>query len=459
MEAMTGLDTRFLYSETSTVHMHTLKIVVIDVVGRADALTPEMFLALLEERLDRMPALRRRAVAIPYRLGHPVWIDDPDFDLAQHITWCRAPEPGGVRELSTIAARTVEIPLERGRPLWDMTVVEGLEGGRVAVVMKMHHALADGGSAVAMLQNAFVTDPEQAVVQPYRPEPEPARRELLRLAGRARAHQVRELPTLGRRTVAGMKAARTASREVGGTPAAPFSGPRTSVNVSLTAERTFAMTALSLPDLLAIRTATGTTLNGVFLGLCAGALRRYFEGRGELPDKPVVTGVPVGTQRGRPHLSGNHVDNMYVPLPTDVSDPLERLRSVHEAASKARRIREAMGHELLERRAAMTPLNLYSPVIGLWARTHLSDRVRPPINLVASNVAGPREPLEAGGGVISALYSVGPILEGIGLNVTAWSYVDALNVAVLGCPASVPDPWALTTAMQTELDDLRTRVL
>ena len=107
----------------------------------------------------------------------------------------------------------------------------------------------------------------------------------------------------------------------------------------------------------------------------------------------------------------------------------------------------------------MTPLILYSPVINLWARTHLSNRVRPPINLVASNVPGPREPLAAGGGVISALYSVGPILEGIGLNITAWSYVDALNVAVLGCPVSLPDAGVLTTALEEELDDLRDRLL
>lgn len=457
MEVMTGLDTRFLYSETPTVHMHTLKIVVIDVAGRADALTPEVFLALLNERLDRMPALRRRAVAIPYRLGPPVWIDDPDFDPARHITWCRAPEPGGVRELSTIAAHVAEIPLERDRPLWDMTVVEGLQDGRIAVVVKLHHALADGGSAVAMLQNAFVTDLASAVVEPWRPEPEPSRRELLGVAGRTRALQLRQLPTLGRRTIAGMKAARTASREVGGTPAAPFSGPRTSLNVSLTPDRTFAMTALPIPDLLAVKSVAGTTLNGVFLGLCAGALRRYFAGRGELPEKPVVTGVPVGTQQGQIHLSGNHVDNMFVPLPTDVADSLERLRSVHEVAGRARRIRRAMGHELLEQRAAMTPLNLYSPVIRLWARTHLSNRVRPPINLVTSSVRGPREPLAAGGGVISALYSVGPILEGIGLNITAWSYVDALHVAVLGCPVSLPDPWVLIAALETELADLRDR--
>lgn len=455
MEEMTGLDTRFLYSETPTVHMNTIKIVVVDVSSRSEALTPAVFRDLLSDRLDRMPALRRRVVPAPYHLGRPVWIDDPDFDLDAHISWRRAPEPGGRRELAAIAADVLAVPLDRDRPLWDMTVVDGLDGGQVAVVVKLHHALADGGSAVAMLENAFMADAGSAVVEAYRPEPVPEGRELLRLAARSQADQLRSVPSLARRSAAGLRAARAASRETGNKPTAPFSGPKASFNVSLTPDRTFAMTALPIADLLAIKTSVGTTLNGVFLGLCAGALRRYLVDRGELPDTSLVASVPVGTSRDRPYLSGNHVDNMYVPLPTGVVDPVERLRSVHRAAGESRRIRQAMGHELLEQRAAMTPLSLYAPVIRLWGRTHLSNRMRPPINLVASNVAGPREPLETGGGVVSALYSVGPILEGIGLNITAWSYVDALNVCVLGCRASLPDPWAVTDALEAELAELR----
>ncbi|MEZ5383256.1 MAG: wax ester/triacylglycerol synthase family O-acyltransferase [Microthrixaceae bacterium] len=458
VEEVSGLDTRFLYSETPTAHMHTLKIVVVDVTARAVPLTLELFTDLLAQRLDRMPALRRRRVAIPHRLSLPVWVEDADLEISSHIDWRTAPAPGGNRELADIAAEVAATPLDPDRPLWHMTVVDGMDGDRLAVIVKLHHALADGGASAAMLLNAFLTDRSHAIITPAHPEPEPLRRQLVGLAARSRARQVRNLPALGREMYTGMRAAQRASHEANGAPALPFSCPRTPLNVSLSAQRTFAMVELPIPDLLEIKASLGTTLNVVYLALCGGALRRYLLGLRALPRKTLLAGVPVGTKIDPTRLSGNHVDNMYVPLRTDLDDPVARLRAVHEAAARARRIRAAMGHEMLERRAALTPLHLYPLGLRLWARSKLSDRVRPPINVVASNVAGPREAPETDGGVISALYSVGPILEGIGLNITAWSFCDKLSVSVLGCPASLPDPWALTTQFEAELEDLRHRL-
>lgn len=457
MEEMTGLDTRFLYSETSTTHMHTLKIVTVDVGDRDVPLTPDLFIGLLADRLDRMPALRRRRVAIPYRLGQPVWIEDDHFDIGHHVRWREAPAPGTLRELSDIAAEVAGVPLDPDRPLWEMTVVRGLEDNQVAIIVKLHHALADGGAAVAMLVNAFGTDPDTAIVQPVSPEPQPSRRTLFGVAFRARRRQVRQLPILTRETIEGMRAARRAAKGEDESLAFPFSGPRTPLNVSLTPERTFAMIELPMADLLAIKAAIPTTLNVVFLSVCAGALRRYLEALDALPAKSLVAGVPVGTSIDPTRLSGNHVDNMYVPLRTDIADPLERLRAVAQASRAARSVRAALGHEMLERRALLTPLNLYPLGLRLWARSRLANHIRPPINVIISNVPGPREPLRSEGGVITGLSSVGPILEGIGLNITAWSYVDKLNIAVLGCPASLPDPWALTAHLHTELENLGKR--
>jgi len=455
MEELTGLDARFLYSETETAHMHTLKIAVADVSGRTTPLTPKLFIEILAVRLDRLPALRRRVVTVPHRLGHPVWVEDPDLDLSRHVHWRVAAPPGGDRELAAIVSEVAATQLPRTRPLWDLTVVDGLAGDRMAFVVKLHHSVADGGAAVAMLENAFLADDEGAFVQAARPEPLPSRRDLYRQAARSRTRRVVGLPGFTVQTAQGLVAARRARRQSDAARSVPFSSPRTSLNVSLDAERTYAMTGLAIDDLMQVKRAAGVSLNDVFLAVCGGALRRYLARRGELPSRSLVAAVPLATRLGERRFSGNHVDNLLLPIGTQIDDPATRAQSIHEAVQAARRIRHALGTSLFEARAGLTPPHLYPLGIRLWARTRLADRVRPPINLVASNVAGPRAPLAFDGAVVTGLYSVGPILEGIGLNITAWSYVDRLYVSVLGCQASLPDPWALIDDMHHALGELQ----
>jgi diacylglycerol O-acyltransferase len=453
---MSGLDARFLYSETATAHMQTLKIAEMDVSGRKTPLTPEVLLELLDVWLDRLPVLRQRVVTAPYRLGHPTWIEDPELDLSRHVHWRMVAPPGGDRGLASVVAELAATQLPRDRPLWDLTVVEGLDGGRVAFVVKLHHALADGAAAVAMLENAFMVDELDAFVQGPHPEPIPSRQALSRQAARSRARRISEFPDLARRTAEGLAAARRVRRRTDASVQVPvpFSSPRTSLNVSLDTGRTFAMTALPLDDLLQVKRNAGVTLNDVFLALCGGALRRYLDRRGELPTSSLVAAVPMATHRGERRFSGNHVDNLMLPLGTDIEDAASRTRSVHEAVQAARRIRAALGTELFERRAGLTPPHLYPLGVRLWARTRLANYTRPPVNVVASNVAGPRRPLALDDAVVTALYSVGPILEGIGLNITAWSYVDRLYVSVLGCPASLPEPWTLVDDLQRACEDV-----
>jgi diacylglycerol O-acyltransferase len=454
MDEMTGLDARFLYSETATAHMHTLKIAVMDVSGRKTPLTPQHLLELLEVWLDRLPALRRRMVTVPHRLGHPVWIEDPDLDLSRHVHWRRARPPGGDRELATIVAESAAMQLPRDRPLWELTVVEGLGESRLAFVMKLHHCVADGAAAVAMLENAFVIDDEDAFVQHPHPEPIPSRRELYRQAARSGSRRLRQLPDFVRRTADGLVAARRAQSETDMALPLPFSSARTSLNVSLDAERTFAMTALPLTELLQAKSIGGVTLNDLFLTICGGALRRYLARRCELPARSLVAAVPMATRPGTRRFSGNHVDNLMLLLGTDVVDVAKRAQSINATVLAARRVRAALGADLFEYRAGLTPPHLYPLGIRLWARTRLANHTRPPVHLIASNVAGPRLPLALDDATVTALYSVGPILEGIGLNITAWSYVDHLYVSVLGCPASLPDPWALVNDLRAEYDDL-----
>jgi diacylglycerol O-acyltransferase len=218
------------------------------------------------------------------------------------------------------------------------------------------------------------------------------------------------------------------------------------------------MTNLPLEDLRGIRRSAGATLNDVYLTVCGGALRRYLSDRGELPDRPLLASVPVSTDPDVARMSGNRVDNLYVSIGTDVADPVQRLRQIHAGSKASREVRGLLGHDLLAQRADIVPPQIYHSVVRVWSRSHIADRLHPPLNVVLSNVTGPHDRIFFGPIELEALYSVGPILEGIGLNITAWSYEAALGVSVLACPASVPDPWLIIDALHDSLHELRNAI-
>ncbi len=457
MEQMSGIDAKFLYSETATTHMHTIKVAVSGISELPGAFSYDGFVEVLDQQLSRLPLFRRRVVTVPLSLGHPVWIEDPAFDLHNHVSRRRVSEPGTAHELAAVVADIAAIPLRRDRPLWEVVVAEGLEGGRMAFVAKVHHAVADGSATVAMLQN-LVRGMSESLDEPptddWQPEPIPSRGQLLRMAARQHAVRLRGLPRLMIRSVQGARASEAQRQIETVKPPLPLQTPRTSFNVSLTKDRTFAMTTLPLNDLKLIRRAHGTTLNDVYLAVCAGALRRYLDEGGELPARSLVASVPVSIDPNEARLSGNRVDNLYVTIGTDIADPVGRLRHCNEVMRAAKQVRSLLGNKLMEQRAEVIPPQLYRATVRSWSKTRLANRVRPPINLVVSNVAGPRERIRFGPIELEALYSVGPILEGIGLNLTAWSYVDHLHVSALGCSASVPDPWRIVEALRGALDEL-----
>ncbi|MDE3085656.1 MAG: wax ester/triacylglycerol synthase family O-acyltransferase, partial [Acidobacteriota bacterium] len=452
VEPMRGLDAKFLYSETPTAHMHTLKVAVFDTAAAPGGVSVDQVRALLGRRLDRLPPLRRRAVPVPLGLGHPVWVEDPDFDLDRHVSSRRVAPPGGDRELAAVVAEVAGRPLRRDRPLWEVVVVEGLAGDRMAVVAKVHHAVADGAASVALLLQALGAPPP-AEGGPH-PEALPGRAALLRSALAGHRARLGHLPGLAVRSVAGLREAARRRRRAPVRPPLPLQAPRTPFNVSLGAARTFAMTTVALDDLKEVRRAFDATVNDVFLAMCAGALRSVLLESGALPGRPLVASVPLSTGPDAGRRGGNHVDNLYVSIATDVADPVARLRHISAVATSAKEMRGALGTELLEDRAEVVPPQLYALTIRAWTRSRLAGHVRPPVNVVLSNVPGPAERLRVGPVTLEALYSVGPILEGIGVNVTAWSYAGRLFVSVLGSPESLPDPWPLADALPAALEEL-----
>ncbi len=460
MERLTGLDAGFLYMETPTLHMHTLKISVLDPSTIPGGYTFDRVKEVFRERLHLLPPFRRRLVDVPFRLHHPVWIEDPDFDLDLHVRRVGAPAPGGTREFAELISDIASHQLDRRRPLWEVWVVEGLEGGQVGFVAKMHHSIADGVAAADLLINVLDDAPDAVVPAPvrqWRPEPVPSRRRLLRDAIAAIALNLRMLPSLVRRTFAGVRAARRFRDSSDVAPALPFAGPNLPFNAALTAQRTFAMTTLPLADIKAVKDACGTTLNDVVLAVCAGALREWLLARDLPTDRPLVAGVPVSTREKKGLvLQGNVVSNMFTALRVDIADPLERLREISKAAKAAKGVHAAMGPQLLADWSEVTPPRPFSWFMRTYSRLHLADRHRPPINLVVSNVPGPSAPLYVAGARLGGIWSVGPILEGIGLNITMWSYLDDLNVGMVACPDAMPDLWSLADLLPAALDELVT---
>jgi diacylglycerol O-acyltransferase len=462
VQRLTGLDAGYLYMETPTLHMHTLKIAVLDPSTVPGGYSFERVKQELGRRLHLLPPFRRRLVEVPFGIHHPVWIEDPDFDLDWHVHRVAVPAPGSRRELCELISDIAGHALDRRRPLWEIWVVEGLEGGRVGFVTKMHHSLADGVAAAALLANVLETEPAPIdpppPATPWMPDPMPAKLTLFVQAVVDLLRTIAGLPALLRRTAQGVRRAAHVRAAHPDVPAAtPLNTPRTHFNGALTPHRIFATTSIPLDDVKAVRRAFNVTVNDVVLAMCAGALVRYLDKHGEHPTKPLVAGVPVSTEgpTDTPRLAGNRVSNLFVSLRTDIEDPVERLQAIHASADVAKDVFRALGEDMLADWSELTPPRALAAFMRAYSRHRLADYHPPPQNAVISNVPGPPQPLYIAGARLEELYSTGPILEGIGLNITVWSYLGTLYFGLISCRELMPDLWELVDLLPAALEELR----
>ncbi len=458
MHRLHGADALFLYSETPTQHMHTLKIGILTPGSEGYSFEHEK--QKLAARLHRAPPFRWRVIPTPLALHHPLFVES-EVDMDFHVRRAALPAPGGAVELGELIAEIASRPLDRSKPLWEMWVVEGLTGGRVAFVCKIHHTLADGVASAELLNEFLTHDSDEELPRGapvFRPEPVPARGERLRAALRDLAdflpHALRELAK-NVRAVREHRRAASRWQSAASAPPRAASAPRTSFSRVLSAQRRFAFTALPLSEANAARKALGATHNDLALALAAGALRSYLLRRGELPAERLIASVPVSRRteadKGR---YGNHTSVMYVPLATDLADAGERFRATQAAALAAKRLfQETKGAQLSDW------LELFPPFVSraVFSRlpTWLMRVGRPPqANLIVSNVPGAREVLYYGKTPVAEFYSVGPLLEGIALNLTIWSYGDALELSVLADRDALRDAWELVADLRAAFEEL-----
>jgi WS/DGAT/MGAT family acyltransferase len=453
MRRLNGVDALLLYTEAPETPMHTLKIGILDVSGMEGAFTFELFRRVAEPRLLELKPLRYQLVDIPLKLHHPMWSENADIDFDYHLRRVTVPAPGGRRELDDVIGEIASTPLDRSRPLWEMYVAEGIAGGRVAVIHKVHHVLADGVASANQMRWAIEPGPSE-FPEIRTTDSERTGAGLVRAAARDHGRQIRRLPNLVRETGRGVSRVRRRARERGGQHpelASNFAPPPTFINHVVSPIRRFATAPLALADVKATAKELGVTINDIVLAMVAGALRELLLRYDGAADAPLIAGVPVSY--GNPdRLVGNEFTYMTPSLAVHVDDPLERVRLTAVSTAIAKE-----NHHLLGPKLIADWLNYLPPSVAPPAFRWQSKRVGSSVimNLTVSNVPGPRTRGTFGGAAISEIYSVGPLAAGSGMNVTVWSYVDQLDISAITDDLTTDDPHEVTDAMIRAFVDIR----
>ena len=472
MRQLSGLDTSFLNMETPTTFGHVASLMLMD---PSTANTRDLFgdmKKLFAKRMHLVPPYRWRLAQVPLGLDFPYWFEDPDFDLDFHFRHIAVPPPGTREQLGELIADLHARPIDRTRPLWELYVIEGIEGGLVAQYSKMQHAAIDGVSganaATLMLDLSPEGDPVPPPAKPWRPEREPTQIELfLRGALNLSLQPARALQWQYRalRALPGMRQLLPSVRDVRARVFGPREGevlerpsllaPRTPFNSPLTAHRRFAFGTTPLADVKSIKNAFGTTVNDVVMAVCGGTLRRWLEDHKELPDEPLLAMVPVSVRSEKEMNDyGNRVSAMIASVGTHLADPVERLRHCQEAMKSAKETHQAVPAELLMDATQLLPPAVAALASRTVSRTRLADYVTLPFNVVISNVPGPRETLYCVGAELISSYPVSAIADGAGLNMTVTSYKDRLDFGFLVCRELVPDVWRMVDYFEDSVQEL-----
>jgi len=460
MRRMRGLDATFYEAETPTMHLHVIGAMVLDPSTTEEPWGYDTVLRLLRDRIHLIPPFRWRPISVPGEIDQPGWIEDPDFALERHVRRARLAAPADLTELARFVGQVAGVALDRSRPLWEMHVVEGMAGGAVAIVTKLHHSYMDGGAGGDVMASIFdltaAGGPVAPPGKPWMPESEPRRFDLLVGSAGGTAMRVARLPGLMIGTARAFPA--SAMAMLRRTRSGTALGPSTPLNGPLTAERVVAFARCSLDEVRRTKAAFHVTVNDVMLAAATSALRDELLSRDALPDRPLIAMVPI-SERGTGETEfSNRTTALSVSLPVNVADPVERLRMLHERTVAAKELHAAKGNGMLEGWAATIPPVFVKAGVRALTGTGAIRFLPPTFNVVVSNIPGPPIPLYLAGALVTHLYPMGPLFEGAGLNITLMSHGGVIDVGVMACPAMVDDPSRLGASFVAGLEELGARV-
>jgi diacylglycerol O-acyltransferase len=431
-DRLTGLDASFLHLEDAAAHMHVASVILFE----GEAPTHEELLEHVERRLHLVPRYRQRLAFVPLGQGRPRWVDDPHLNLRYHVRAAALPAPGSEEELRALAGRVFAQQLDRDKPLWELSLVEGVEGGRFAILAKTHHALVDGIAGVDIVTVLFDTSPDPLVPPDaggrWLPRPMPTQAQLLGEALVERA----TIPAEAARSVRALfRTPRRVAREVvntaAGLGAMAWAGmnpaPATPYNSPIGPHRRFTWVRANLADVKAIKDALGGTVNDVVLTAVSGALGRHLRRRG-VPTEglELKAMVPVSVRPEGDHVEfGNQVAAMMAPLPVWCQDPAARLDLMREAMGHLKEGGQAVGAQ------ALTELSGFAPPTVMGQAARLMSRQRF-FNLVITNVPGPQIPLYLMGRRALDPFPMVPLAKNQGLGIAVMSYDGHMNFGLVG---------------------------
>jgi WS/DGAT/MGAT family acyltransferase len=438
--------------------MHVCSILELDTSTIPGGYTFDRMRDELGLRIKAMPQFREKLADSRFNPDHPVWVEDADFDVDRHLHRIGLPSPGGRQELAEICGHIASLPLDRTRPLWEMWVIENIagtdahDGGRLAVMTKVHHAGVDGVTGANLMSQLCSTEPDAPAPEPVEgvgggSELEIAVSGAFKFATRP-LKLVNVVPSTLSTVVDTVKRARG-----GFAMKPPFVAPKTAFNANVTGHRNIAFAQLDLEDVKKVKDHFGVKVNDVVMALVSSTLRKFLEDRGELPDSTLVAMIPVSVHDKSDRPGRNQVSGMFASLETDIDSPAERLKSIAEANSVAKQHSSAIGATLLQDWTQFAAPAVFGVAMRLYASTNLAA-ARPVHNLVVSNVPGPQLPLYFLGSEVKAMYPLGPIFHGSGLNITVMSLNGKLDVGIVSCPELLPDLWDLADDFEVALEEL-----
>jgi WS/DGAT/MGAT family acyltransferase len=466
MQQLSGVDASFLYYERPNAPGHVFSLLIYDPsTAPGGKVTFKGILEHYAQRLHTAAAFRQKLVQVPFGLDHPYWVRDADFDLEFHVRHIALPEPGDWRQLCIQVARLHSRALDMNRPLWEATVIEGLDNvegvppGSFAVMQKTHHAAIDGVTMVEIVSATHDTEPDATPPTPtetWQPEADPTPWELLaRAAANNATRPMRFARLLARSAPGGGQVQEQFLRQRLQLPAAT-AAPRTRFSGPVSGHRTFDGRRYPLDEIRRIKAAVpGATVNDAVIALVGGGLRHYLSDKGELPSESLRVMAPISVRTPeQAGTGGNQVSAMVATLGTDIADGRQRLEAVRESTRASKALSEAIDARTLSELSEFVPGGLAAVGARMASQFQVATRTTPVVNTVVSNVPGPQVPLYFAGARLVTLFGGAAVVDGMGLMHGVSSYCGEVMLSGVSDRDMMPDPAMYAASLDRSFDEL-----